>query len=129
MRIVINRCFGGFSLSDKAKQWLIDNKNWSVTSWLDGNYKDRDADLVDNTTTDTMPTSIFGRYSMARHDQYEDDFRNNPDLIACIDAIGPEKASGSCAQLEIVQIPDGTDYTIEEYDGLEHIAEKHRTWS
>jgi hypothetical protein len=30
--------------------------------------------------------------------------------------------------LEIVEIPDDVEYTIEEYDGLEHIAEKHRTW-
>lgn len=39
-----------------------------------------------------------------------------------------DKANGSCAKLQIVDIPNGTDYTIEEYDGNEHIAEKHRTW-
>jgi hypothetical protein len=29
----------------------------------------------------------------------------------------------------VVEIPDGTDYEISEYDGNEHIAEKHRTWA
>ena len=31
--------------------------------------------------------------------------------------------------LEIVEIPDGIAYEIEEYDGQEWIAEKHRRWS
>ena len=39
-----------------------------------------------------------------------------------------DAADGSCAKLEIVEIPDGVDWTVEEYDGNEHIAESHRTW-
>lgn len=31
-------------------------------------------------------------------------------------------------KLRIVEIPDGTDYIVGEYDGSEHIAETHRTW-
>jgi len=30
--------------------------------------------------------------------------------------------------LAIVEIPDDVEYTIEEYDGNEHVAEAHRTW-
>jgi len=41
---------------------------------------------------------------------------------------GPEVASGKYAKLKIVEIPIFTEYTIEEYDGMEHIAEKHKTW-
>jgi hypothetical protein len=40
-----------------------------------------------------------------------------------------DKASGQFAELVVVEIPDGVDYEIDEYDGNEHIAEKHRTWS
>jgi len=30
--------------------------------------------------------------------------------------------------LRIIEIPDGVEWQIEEYDGDEWIAEKHRTW-
>lgn len=39
-----------------------------------------------------------------------------------------EKANGECASLFVVKIPCDVEYTIEEYDGKEWIAEQHRTW-
>jgi len=53
--------------------------------------------------------------------------RADPKLIQVVEELG-DKANGSCAKLEIVEIPDGVDWQIEEYDGNEHVAEKHRTW-
>jgi hypothetical protein len=38
-------------------------------------------------------------------------------------------ANGFAADLKIVEIPDGVDWEIEEYDGNEWVAEVHRTWS
>jgi hypothetical protein len=58
------------------------------------------------------------------HDGYD---RADPDLVAAVETLGA-KANGSCAKLKVVEIPDGTDYEISEYDGNEHIAERHRTW-
>jgi hypothetical protein len=29
----------------------------------------------------------------------------------------------------VVEIPDGIEWSIQEYDGLEWVAEKHRTWA
>jgi hypothetical protein len=57
---------------------------------------------------------------------YSDD-RSNPKLVKCIETLGKD-ANGSCAELRIVDVPDNIDWYIEEYDGVEHIAEKHRTW-
>lgn len=54
--------------------------------------------------------------------------RNDPILIQVIEELGSKKASDTYAELEIVEIPDGVDYQIEEYDGNEHVAESHRTW-
>jgi len=35
---------------------------------------------------------------------------------------------GDFSDLKVVEIPDGVNWYIEEYDGLEHVAERHRTW-
>ena len=53
--------------------------------------------------------------------------RTDPTLIAIVEEMG--KASwGEYAELKVVEIPDGIEWEISEYDGMEHIAEEHRTW-
>ena len=54
--------------------------------------------------------------------------RDDPDLVEIVERLGL-KANGNFAQLKIVEIPDGVSWYVSEYDGLEHIAERHRTWS
>ena len=54
--------------------------------------------------------------------------RNNPILVEIVEQLG-EAADGGFAELKVVDIPDDVQWTIEEYDGAEWIAEKHRTWS
>ena len=54
--------------------------------------------------------------------------RDDPDLIDVVEHFG-QKANDSYAELKIVEIPDGVNWYIAEYDGLEHVAERHRTWS
>ena len=49
-------------------------------------------------------------------------------LVAVVQALGDE-ASGKYAKLKIVTIPDDVNWTIMEYDGIEWVAEVHRTWS
>ena len=39
------------------------------------------------------------------------------------------KANGDYAELKVVEIPEGVDWFISDYDGIEHVAERHRTWS
>ena len=53
--------------------------------------------------------------------------RNDPHLIAIIEEMG-SKASAEYADIVIVEIPDDIEWQIEEYDGKEWVAEKHRTW-
>ena len=89
MKIVVNRRYGGFSLSKEAYEQL--GLEW------DG----------------------FGF-------AYDND-RTNPKLIEVVEKLG-KKANGQCANLEVVEIPDGIDWEIDEYDGYEHVEEKHRRW-
>ncbi len=53
--------------------------------------------------------------------------RDNSKLVECVEKLG-ERASGECSNLKVVEIPDGINWEINEYDGSEHIAEKHRIW-
>lgn len=47
--------------------------------------------------------------------------RTDEKLINCVEVLG-DKASGDCARLEVVEIPDdATDWRVDEYDGSESI--------
>jgi hypothetical protein len=57
--------------------------------------------------------------------------RNHPLLVKVVEELGGGHrtgASGRFANLKVVEIPDGIEYEIDEYDGFETIREKHRTW-
>ena len=54
--------------------------------------------------------------------------RDDPALVQLVEE-NSELASGRCAELKVVEIPDGVNFQIEEYDGNEWVAEVHRTWS
>jgi hypothetical protein len=107
MKIVINKCYGGFSISKEAAQFMANrgNKraNKELTTW-------------DSWSGHGYVEGMDGGYDRA-----------DPDLVAAVKKLG-DKANGTYADLSVVEIPDGIEYTMEEYDGIEWIAEKHRTW-
>jgi hypothetical protein len=119
MKVVINVCFGGFGLSDEAFEELI-KKGWTVG----------DADVNEDWNTHQImkhKESSFGTYSFGSGRQYESSLRSHPDLVEVVERLG-EKSYGECAKLRVVEVPDGVEWEIDEYDGREHIAERHRTW-
>jgi hypothetical protein len=59
---------------------------------------------------------------------YYDIPRDCPVLVAMVEEQGTA-INGAFSDLKVVEIPDGINWYIEEYDGREHIAERHRTWS
>ena len=95
-QIVINRCFGGFSLSEQAKTL----------------YKQHTRDIE-------KPAHWYIDGDVKRDD---------PCLLRIITEIGLEAASGRFSKLKIVEIPDDVEWVIQDYDGNEWVAEKHRTW-
>jgi hypothetical protein len=128
MKVVINKCHGGFGISDEGYDWLIKNKNWKVTEFLkDGyGYKDKTADLVLNDDYKKYK-SFRSKYYFIR-DTDENSFRTDLDLIEAVETLG-KKANGQFASLAIIEIPDNVDWEIGEYDGAEWVQEIHRRWS
>ena len=54
--------------------------------------------------------------------------RDDPVLVQVVEQLG-RAASAPHAKLKVVEIPDGVEWTVHEYDGLEWVAEVHRTWN
>ena len=91
-KIVINTCYGGFSLSQQA---------------LDQYRKIKGITDPDHFASD-IP-------------------RDDPLLIQIVEQLGTQ-SHGDFAELKIVEIPDDVNWFINEYDGREWVAERHRTW-
>jgi len=53
--------------------------------------------------------------------------RDDTYLVRLVEEWG-ERAEDNFAQLKIVEVPADVDWIIQEYDGHEWIAERHRTW-
>jgi len=112
--IVINRCFGGFRLSQQAVEWMRENGyEAGERCKLSGEeYDDRSGTVSEIVKTEAPRDEAF---------------RTAPGLVAAVKELGDD-ADGTHADLKVVEVPDGVEWTIEEYDGSEHVAEEHRTW-
>ena len=116
VKIVINRCYGGFSLSHKAVMEYAKLKGITL--------------YVHETPYCTEYTKVPWDEYKGGKGLYFCDFdipRDDPMLVQVVETLGKE-ANGDCAELDIVEIPSGIDWIISEYAGMEHIAESHRTW-
>jgi hypothetical protein len=51
--------------------------------------------------------------------------RDCPVLVEMVESGGVDSAYSS---LKVVEIPNDVNWYIEERDGMEHVAERHRTW-
>lgn len=152
MKVVLNKCYGGFGLSDAAYEWLNKNAGIPIIKYTeqvrgeDGLYKPEpknDGEVIFDCELsldegDSFGGNIYRKYRDAEKkpilfqrywDSFirRDCFRNDPRLVECVDKLG-EKASGSMAKLVVVEIPDNIEWEIDDYDGIESIHEKHRSW-
>lgn len=91
MKVVINRCYGGFGLSENARK-------------------------------------RYEELSGTHLEDYDTPGRSDSNLVQVVEELG-SAANGNYAKLKIVEIPNDVEFSIEDYDGMEWVAEKHRTWS
>jgi hypothetical protein len=132
MKVVINACYGGYGLSQKAIDLYVlrtglqlykhDNSYYHVPYEEYAKELEREQWLFQNDRENYRghPSNrlCWTPCNIPRDDNI---------LINIIQELGPD-AAGEFADLKIVDIPDDTDYTIQEYDGTEWITEKHRKW-
>lgn len=116
MKIAINKCFGGFSLSDEAHEMLV-----SLGVKLYENWEELEA----RENKDEAWVVKAGPYSLGKYANSIE--RTDERLINVIETLG-KKASGMCGNVKVISIPDNIDYEIDDYDGMETIHEKHRSW-
>ena len=129
-KIVINKRYGGFGLSSKAFELYLKKKG---IRWVE---KDDD---------DCYYTISKKEYEKISRECYEKDgdYRNvngkgyvlidndiqrdDEVLVQVVEELGTE-ANGDHAKLEIVEIPSGVEWEIDESDGMESVEEKHESW-
>lgn len=113
-KVVINRSFGGFSLSVKALERLYER----------------------GVITEGIPEKTEGSEHLLYDDCLRRDGlvyfghevrRDHPELVKVVEELG-EDSWGKFAELKIVEVPDDVEWEIEEYDGVERVVEKHRVW-
>lgn len=128
MKVVINDCYGGFSLSNFAYKELFRRKgkecyfyNWEFEK---GYF--RIDDDPDKYFMVVVSTKDYGRFAKEIYDEDRvyyrgGEIRTDSDLITMIEEFGSKKCSWKCSKLIIKDIPSGAYYRISEYDGLEWI--------
>lgn len=144
MKIVLNGCYGGFGLSYEAMvlYWHARCRDlyfYRDISAYDGYSKVHKYERISlaNIQQQTKFNRLTGYIYCTIEDQgeYLDHFpehvvndrdidRTDPILISVVETMGPEAASGRFAKLYIEEIPNGTQYKIDEYDGIESLITK-----
>ena len=143
MKIAINKCWGGFSLSPTATKLYLKKLGKKCFFYKQTKYTFR-GELEEHqkiTLEQAEKASFFSVYTkdmgekfpkhIDKHYWYENFYEKRTDklLIETIEELGEAKASGNVAKIHIVNIPDNTQFEIDDYDGMESIHEKHRNWS
>ena len=129
MQVAINRCYGGFNLSNEAMNKLIEkNSSFLLTytpkEWF-GKNEPNEEQIVDCMKKNSNVGYKDGKiYFFEVHDKY---VRIHSDLIDVLQELGP-KANGCFSKIKIVNVPDDIEFEIDEYDGMESVEEIHRRW-
>jgi hypothetical protein len=112
-KIVINTEFGGFGLSNAAVELYGQLAQLNLVSEVDEyNFRNYYTDSV-------ADDNYFNYYDIERDDQH---------LVQVVQQLG-EAANSDYSTLKVVEIPDDVVvWHIHEYDGIEYVAENHRTW-
>lgn len=156
MKIVINSCYGGFSLSREAVKLLAAKNGRECYFFVHARKPDGGIDFdrygpagessmfwhafdipnPNEVLNDGKPwhemsmeergerNSLYDKHSL----NTRPDNRTDPLLIEVVEQLG-DAANGDCAKLKVIEIPDGIEYEIQEYHGVESVHQVHSSWS
>lgn len=140
-KIVYNTCYGGFGLSEEAilryaeikglKVYIERRSPFFATYWT----------APPEERTGVLPNDENFRYASMEDKQRSNELydaltiyegrisRTDPILVQVVEELG-EKANGNNAELAIAELPSGTLYRIDEYDGNESVVtQEEYEWS
>jgi len=137
-KIIINACFGGYGFSKAATKLYAEKKGLDI--WVQpGRLRSLNSDTYwlvpeDQWVNQDNWHSMSDEEKKISNKNYRERTldltqlpRTDETLIEVVTELGKE-ASDSYSNLIVIEIPDDVEWQVEEYDGYEHIAEKHRTW-
>ena len=133
MKVILNKCYGGFGVSEEGYRLYAEKKGFKVyfyERW--GTRRYRRVESVEGNLgwcfmKDFGPAPEEKDLDWDAHLYLDSDYRCDPTLIEVVEELG-KKANGPFAELRVVDIPDGMEFVIDEYDGVETLHEKVRVW-
>ena len=128
MKVVINKCYGGFGVSVPAMKDMFGRCSHVVAHEPSKYYGSKAKWEEDKNNKDSFRDwRYFDKRGWPVTDEHRESDRSCPVLIETVERMG-SKAGRSLSKLRIVEIPDGVEFEINEYDGVESIHEVHQTW-
>jgi len=116
-QVVINTCYGGFGLSNKAMEMYL-TRVGKVPFYRYDRYG-----------TSTYASKPFvNDKSIGEYYHTGDIGRDDPDLVFVVQSLGAASASGYLSKLKIVEVPDDVEWKIHNHDGMESVSEKSNSW-
>lgn len=139
MKLVINKCYGGFGLSYAAVMAYAKRKGIVLHAYVNAKDEHGRTDFQRYIPYDGVSDAFlihYSRYGLLDggqipnegHFSSYDMNRDDPDLVSIVEELG-DAANGDHAKLKIVEIPDDVSWEISEYDGMESVEEAHRSWN
>lgn len=139
MKVILNKQFGGFHPSPVAYMAYAKKCGFPLYAYKlnsfsrENKYERQDVcDPKDNWVW--FFKKDFGPAFSMTEEEFDEyyfslgsDDREDPVLIEVVEELG-EDASAYVSKLVVVEIPDGLDYTVDDYDGMETLHQKVKIW-
>lgn len=134
MKIILNKCYGGFGLSKEAYELYAKKKGLTLYPYYDSSkdnfitLKKGDSSFLTYYFIEDFGDEVLkNKIDWSKHLYLNYEYRNDPILIEVVEELGA-KANGRFSNLVVVDIPDNMDYVIDDYDGIETLHENIKVW-